>query len=181
MDTVIVAFENPSLSRQLSALVESSGVAHCITCRNGDQVRQTVSRQTCYCAVCSPHLPDGPAEWLFEDLPPYCSLLLVGPQHVLDTCGISDIFRMATPLHRDETLNTIRLLLQFGHRIEKLTRPRRNTADQEIVERAKRLLMEHKGLSEAEAHRSIQKRSMDAGARAVATARQIIQEFGETP
>ncbi len=179
METVIVAFENSALSQRFSALLEDTGTARCIICRSGDQVRRLVNKQLCYCAVCSPHLSDGPAEWLFEDLPPVCSLLLVGPQHMLDACASEEVFKLATPIRREEAVSMVRLLLQFGRRTEKLLRSHRSAADQELVERAKELLIQRKGLSEEEAHRLIQKRSMDTGSRMSQTARQILAEFGQ--
>ena len=181
MDTVIVAFENPALCRRFSDLLESTGTARCLTCRSGDQVRRLLSKQTAYCAICSPHLTDGPAEWLCEDLPPVCSLLLVGPQHMLDACGNQDVFKLPTPIRKEEALSTVRLLLQFGHRMDRFVRPKRSTAEQELVNRAKKLLMERKGLSEDEAHRTLQKRSMDAGSRLTQTARQVIAELENRP
>ena len=165
MDTVIVAFENPALCRRFSDLLDSTGTARCLTCRSGDQVRRLLSKQTAYCAICSPHLTDGPAEWLCEDLPPVCSLLLVGPQHMLDACG------------NQEALNTVRMLLQFGRRMERYLRPRRSGADQELVDRAKALIIERKGLSEEEAHRLLQRRSMDSQTRMSQTARLVISEL----
>ena len=177
METVIVAFENAAMCRSFSELLESTGTARCLTCRSGDEVRRLLASQITYCVVCSPHLTDGPAEWLSEDLPPFCSLLLVGPQHMLDHCGGDQVFKLATPIRREEAASTVRLLLQFGRRTEKLLRSRRCAAQQETVERAKGLLMERKGLSEEEAHRLLQKRSMDAGARLVQTARRVIVEY----
>lgn len=177
MDTVIVAFENANMSQRFSDLLETSGTARCLVCQSGDQVRRCLSRQPVYCVVCSPHLTDGPAEWLAEDLPPACSLLLVGPQHILDACGGRDTYKLATPIRREEALCTVRLLLQFGRRMERMLRPRRSPGEREVVERAKALLMERKGLGEDEAHRLLQKRSMDEGARLIQTARRVIQEF----
>lgn len=177
METVIVAFENPAMSQRFSDLLESTGTARCLTCRSGDQVRRLLSKQPCYCVVCSPHLADGPAEWLYEDLPPACSLLLVGPQHMLDACGSREVFKLATPIRKEEALSTVGLLLQFGHRMERYIRPRRSGPEQELLDQAKRLLMEHKGISEDEAHHLLQKRSMDAGDRMARTARKIIDEY----
>lgn len=181
METVIVAFENASTGQRFGDLLESSGAANCVLCRSGDQVRRLVSKQQVYCVVCSPHLPDGPAEWLCEDLPPSCSLLLVGPQHILDTCDNRDVYKLPTPIRKDEALSTVRLLLQFGHRVEKILRPRRSGTDQALIDRAKQLMMERKGLSEEEAHHALQRRSMDAGARLSQTARQVIAELQHDP
>lgn len=181
METVIVAFENPTMSQRFSALLESTGTAKCLTCRSGDQVRRLLNKQTAYCVVSSPHLSDGPAEWLYGDLPPTCSLLLVGPQHMLDTCGNQDVFKLPTPIRKEEALSTVRILLQFGRRMEKFVRPRRSDQEQELVERAKALIMARKGVSEEKAHRLLQKRSMDAGARMSQTARLIISELESGP
>lgn len=177
MDTIIVAFEREAMSQRFSALMEQERVARCLICRSGDQVRRLLDKQQTYCVVCSPRLTDGPAEWLYQDLPPTCALLLVGPQHVLDACSSDDVFKLATPIRREEAVSTVRLLIQFGHRVERLLHSRHSTSEQELVERAKNLLMERKGLSEEEAHRLIQKRSMDTGARLVQTARRILREY----
>ena len=177
MNTIIVAFEHEAMSQRFSALMEQERVARCLICRSGDQVRRLLDKQQTYCVVCSPRLTDGPAEWLYQDLPPTCALLLVGPQHVLDACSSDDVFKLATPIRREEAVSTVRLLIQFGHRVERLLHSRHSTSEQELVERAKNLLMERKGLSEEEAHRLIQKRSMDTGARLVQTARRILREY----
>lgn len=181
METVIVAFENTALCQRFSDLLESSGTARCLTCHSGDQVRRLLNKQQAHCVVCSPHLADGPAEWLYEDLPPACSLLLVGPQHMLDACGSQEVFKLATPIRKEEALSTVRLLLQFGRRMERFVRLHRSTAEQELVNQAKRLLMEHKGISEDEAHRMLQKRSMDSGSQLAQTARQIVAEYEHGP
>ena len=179
MDTVIVAFENPAMGERFGDVLESTGTAKCLTCRSGDQVRRLLNKQQVYCVICSPHLSDGPAEWLYEDLPPSCSLLLVGPQHVLDACTGRDLFKLPTPIRKEEAVSTVRLLIQFGRRMERFVRPRRSSAEQEIVDRAKRLLMERKGLTEDEAHRAIQRRSMDGGLRMTQAARQAIAELDD--
>lgn len=179
METVIVAFENTVLCQRFSDLLEGTGTAKCLTCHSGDQVRRLLDKQQVYCVVCGFHLTDGPAEWLSEDLPPSCSLLLVGPQHMLDTCGSRDVFKLTTPIRKEEAVNTVRLLLQVGHRMERFLRPRRSSAEQELVEKAKKLLMERKNMTEEEAHRTLQKWSMDAGSRLSQTARRVISEYGD--
>ena len=76
-------------------------------------------------------------------------------------------------------MSTVRLLLQFGRRLERLVRPGRSEGEQQWVDRAKRLMMARKGISEEEAHRLLQKRSMDAGIRLVQAAKQVVEELEE--
>ena len=175
MDTVIVAFENAALSRQLSQLLESADISRCLICQSGDQIRRQLSKQSAGCVVCSPHLTDGPAEWLYPDLPASCSLLLVGTQNALNSCTNPEIFKLAAPLRREEAAAMVRLLLQFARRLERLSRSGRGGAEQALVERAKGFLMAAEGLSEGDAHWALQKRSMDAGERLVQTAQRVLQ------
>ncbi len=177
MDTVIIAFERESLSRKFCDLLESSGTANCLICTSGGQVRRVLNSQQVYCVICGCRLSDGPAEWLCSDLPAFCSLLMVGPQHLLDLCSNPDVFKLSTPVRKEEAIATITLLNQFGHRMERFVRPRRSDAEQELVDRAKRILMERYGMSEDEAHRTMQKRSMNSGCRLVQTARKILSEY----
>lgn len=180
MDTVIVAFEKESLSRKFCDLLESSGTANCLICTSGSQVRRVLSSQTIYCVIVSYRLSDGPAEWLCSDLPPSCSLLMVGPQYLLDSCSNNDIFKLSTPVRKEEAISTVSLLNQFGHRMERFVRPRRTEAEEELVSQAKAVLMSRYGMNEDEAHRTMQKRSMNAGCRLVQTARKILAEEKNT-
>ena len=176
MDTVIVAFENAAMGQRFGDVMESTGTAKCLICRSGDQVRRLLNKQQVYCVICSPHLSDGPAEWLYEDLPPSCSLLLVGPQHVLDACTGRDLFKLPTPIRKEQAVSTVRLLIQFGRRMERFVRPRRTQEEKALIDQAKAVLMDRNGMTEEQAHRFLQKQSMDSGAKLLDTARLVLGE-----
>lgn len=176
MDTVIVAFDSEEQCRAVRDLLEQNAIATCLLCRSGDQVRRALQKQQVYCVVCAYRLADGPAEWLCSDLPPACSMLMVGPRHLLDLCPGGDVVKLATPLNKDEVVTTVRLLLQFGHRMERHLRPRRPEEEKVVIARAKQQLMDRMGLTEEEAHRHLQKRSMDEGGRMIQTARRVLGE-----
>lgn len=153
------------------------GLARCQVCSSGDQVRRLAAQQGVGCVVCGPHLSDGPVEWLIQDLPPSCSVLLIGQKHQLDLCSDPDLFKLTTPLRREETVITLRLLLQFTRKMERHSRSSRTVAQQQLVDKAKRRMMERWGIDEEEAHRRIQKQSMDDGARLEQTARKILTQL----
>ena len=66
------------------------------------------------------------------------------------------------------------MLMQMGHRLEKFTRPQRSGEEQAIIKEAKGLLMERHGMSEEQAHRFLQKKSMNSGAKMVQTAKLVL-------
>lgn len=83
MDTVIVAFESDSLCRKFRDLLEGSGSAACLICHSGSPGAPRRRRQPIYCVVCGTRLSDGRRSGCAGDLPPFCSLLMVGPAHQL--------------------------------------------------------------------------------------------------
>lgn len=54
---------------------------------------------------------------------------------------------------------------------------RRCPEEEALLSRAKGLLMERRGMTEEQAHRFLQKRSMDGGVKMADTAKQVIEEI----
>ena len=176
MEQVIVAFESSQTAERIRDILESGATASCVLCRTADQVRRAVHKLHITAVVCGFKLADQGAEALFRDLPPTCAMLVVASQDRLDLIENSDIFCLPSPVARGDLLASVRLLLQVGRRLEKMTRPRRSEEEKAVVEQAKAVLMASRGISEEEAHRHLQKRSMDSGSRLLDTARQVLSE-----
>ena len=176
MEKIIVAFAKEESGRRIRDILESSGTASCVVCRSAAEVKRVVSKQRISAVVCGYKFHDESAEHLFEDLPPSCAMLMVAAQGMLEMCGNDDIFKLASPVSRGDLIASVRLLLQVGRRLEKMTRPRRSEEEKAVVEQAKAVLMASRGISEEEAHRHLQKRSMDSGSRLLDTARQVLSE-----
>jgi len=176
MDTVIIAFERDELCRRFADMVDSSGTAASLICRSGDEVRRLLTAKRVRCVLCGYKLSDGLAEELYENLPSACAMLMVANQSQLELCGNPDIFKLAPPVGRGDIVSAVRMLLQLADHLERHSRPRRSQPDQEIIRQAKELLMAEWGMTEQQAHRYLQKRSMDAGARMADTARRILEE-----
>jgi len=87
-----------------------------------------------------------------------------------------DIFSLPAPVTRGDLCASVSMVLQMGRRLERVLRPKRNEEETQVVEKAKRHLMEREGLTEEEAHRYIQKKSMDSGARMVQTAILVLED-----
>ena len=74
-------------------------------------------------------------------------------------------------------MDTLEMMVQSQARIRRKQRLRpkeRNMEEQNLIMRAKELLMERNNMTESEAHRYIQKCSMDSGTNLVETAQMVI-------
>lgn len=177
MEKVIVAFESDKSCWRVKEILETSGTAACIICKSADQVKRAVNKQHITTVVCGYKLSDESAEGLLDDLPPTCSMLVVAVQGLLDLCQSDDVFKLASPVSKGDLIASVRMLLQVGHRLEKFIRPRRSEEERAVIDQAKRLLMDRNGMTEEQAHRFLQKRSMDSGAKMIQTAQLVLEDM----
>lgn len=173
VEKIIVAFENEATCRRVSEMIESSGIASCVNVRSCGEVKRITNKARVNIVVCGYKLADGPAAVLHHELPPSCSVLMVASQAQLDLVD-EDIFRLPAPISRGSLIASVQMLFQINRRLNRLARPKRSDEDQKLVEEAKRLLMDRHGMTEEQAHRFIQKKSMDTGAKMVQTAQIIL-------
>ena len=81
------------------------------------------------------------------------------------------------PLKIHDLIDTLSMLEEAQNRRRRKLRnqvKKRGSEDQAIIEEAKRILMERNNMTEAEAHRYIQKTSMDSATNMVETAQMVI-------
>ena len=175
MRQVIVAFERQSNCEKLRELLEGSGEFSCLLCHSGAQVRRAAGKLGASVIVCGFKLADEGCEALFGDLPRQCAMLMVAPQAQLELCETEGIFKLPAPIRRSELLASLRMLAQLTQGPD---RPpaQRTVEERALVEQAKSVLMERHGMTEEQAHRFLQKTSMDHGARLTDTARWVLED-----
>ena len=88
-----------------------------------------------------------------------------------------NIMSLPMPLQVCDLVNTVEMMCQDQIRKKRKARQqpaRRSDKDTQVITKAKELLMDRNGMTEAEAHRYIQKCSMDNGTNMVETAQMVI-------
>ena len=104
-------------------------------------------------------------------------MLLIASAAGIMEKDVDNLMSLSLPLKVHELLQTVEMMdYSITRRRKKLRqRPKvRSKEDQEMLDRAKGVLMERNGFTEDEAHRYIQKRSMDNGTGLVETAQMIL-------
>ena len=177
MRQVIVAFERQANCDRLREIIESSGEFSCVVCRTADQVRRAVRKLRLDTVVCGFKLGEESCESLYYDLPQRCSMLMIASQAQLELCETEGIFKLQAPMRRSELLASVRLLAQLSRMEEEEKGPaQRSQEERELVEQAKAVLMNRNGMTEEQAHRFLQKQSMDNGARLTDTAKLVLAD-----
>ena len=173
MDTIIVAFANEEARRRIRSLLDTGGYRANAVCSSGAEAIRAVRTLGGGVVVCGFRLGDMTANHLGANLLGLAALLVVSSAANLDLCEGENLFRLASPVSRADFFAMLDLLFR------KLRRPsgKRGEEDRAIIQRAKEILMNVNRMTEAEAHRFLQKRSMDTGAKLIETAQTVIDAY----
>lgn len=174
---MIVAFSKLEDAKKIKNVLNRNGYNDILACNSASQVIAAANESDGGIVLCGYRLPDMHYSELYGYLPREFQMLLIASPARLQECSSGDIMCLSMPFHIHELISTMEtMMLDLGRlqRREKKQPGRRTEKEQRIIEDAKQLLMERNNLSESEAHKYIQKLSMDSGNSMVETAEMIL-------
>lgn len=177
MDRIIVAFGTEEARARMVKSLEASGIGVRCCCSSGAEVKRAMGKMDGGIVVCGQRLPDTQAEALLRDMEAPVLMLVVAKPGTGDLGEHPNLFHLALPASGQELAATLRVLLQLQERYRRIGIPQRTLEDQAVIAQAKELLMTRKGLTEEDAHRYIQRRSMDTGTKMAEMSRKILRWF----
>ena len=175
MARIMIAGSSEQSRSQLSRLLASSGYPVFRCCASSGELRRVLNETEDGLLILAGQLPDTRTDELFWDYGDRVQILLIARQPVLDECEAPEVFRLALPISSQAVIGSVEMLTQ----LHRMRLPKRKGAERERVEQAKQLLMRAKGISEAEAHRAMQRYAMDHGIKMSDYAEQILQKAGK--
>ena len=175
MERIVAAFAHQEAQRRILRLLEAGGYAPAGCFFSGADVIRAVRKLDGAAVVCGFQLRDMTASELAEDLGPGTGVLVIASAANLDLCQGENLYKLPVPASRADLYASLDTLLRQRQRSR--PGPTRQEEAQKLIRRAKELLMDVNRMSEAEAHRFLQKRSMDAGLRLEQTARLVIETY----
>ncbi len=130
--------------------------------------------------VCGYRAADISWTEIAENMPAGFSMLLLAREALLAEARERGISCFSIPVKNEDLRQEARRLLEAKRRgnARKNDRTGRSVKDNEVVARAKEILMEKKHMKEPEAHRYLQKTAMDTGSSMVETAGMVLELFG---
>ena len=177
MTSIVVVFPKIEDARSIKNVLVRSGHPVTAVCSTGAQAMSQVDALNDGIVICGYRLPDMIFPDLRENLPEGFEVLLMASKVVLEEYGDGDVVSLAMPLKVHELIDTVDMMVQ---NIERRRRRRRavpkvkSAEEQAVIEEAKALLMQRNHMTEAEAHRYLQKCSMDSSTNIVETAHMVL-------
>lgn len=187
MRSVMLVFANPESASKVKGILISAGIPVGAVCSNGTAVMQQALLQPAGGVIVTPtRLPDMSIPDLLTRLPDTFDLLVLqssGQRAHFDP--LPGLTLMAQPLLESILIETVRNLLETrtpdGHRkphgrTTAAPVSRRSAEETLLLKKAKAKLMAERRLTEEQAHRYLQKKSMETGTRILEIAQQVLEQ-----
>lgn len=180
MVNIIVVFPKIEDAKGIRNLLVRHGFSVSGVCTTGAQALHHADLFRDGIVICGYHFQDMFYRELYENLPKHFEMLLIASQRYWEGSKEEGMVSLPLPIKTNDLLNTVDMMVQALMRKKKKWKAQskeRSCNEKEVIEQAKRVLIERNHLSEQEAHRYIQKASMDAGTNMVEMAQMILQLF----
>ena len=175
---IIVVFPSRENAANIRNLLVRYGMTVSGVCTTGAQAMNHADALDEGIVVCGYKLKDMMYTELREYLPENFEMLLVASRQFWGESTADNLVCVSMPLKLHDLLDTVSMMSEAQERRRRKLRARpreRSGEDQEVIRRAKEVLMERSYMTEAEAHRYIQKCSMDSGNNMAETARMVLE------
>ncbi|MGL5435535.1 MAG: ANTAR domain-containing response regulator [Lachnospiraceae bacterium] len=177
MTNVIVAFQKPEHAKSIKNILMRSGFQVIAVCNSGAQTLAYAEGLNSGIVICGYQLPDMLFAELHDCLPREFTMLLISSPAKWGGRIAEDIVCLPMPLKVHDLVEALELLDQRQVRSKRKKRQQpkqRSEEEQALLAKAKMLLMDRNQMTEEEAHRYIQKSSMDSGTDLLETAQMVI-------
>ena len=177
---IIVVFPKKEVALKIKNILVKNGYDVAAVCLTGARAMEAVERLEAGVIVSGIRFVDMVYHELREYLPDYFEMVVVARREQWQEYGDDDVNWLPLPMKGFDLVDLVAELQgEIARRIKKdRTKPKpRTAAEQKIISQAKELLMEKNGCTEEEAHRYLQKQSMDSGTNLVETAHMVLDMF----
>ena len=177
MPSIIIAFPKAQDAINIKNVLIRSGYEVNATCTTGAQVVSIANELDSGIIICGYRLSDMHFWQLNGYLPKGFEMLLIASANRLEECTDNNIVCLGMPIKTSDLLNTLQMIylnMTRRRKKEKAKPKQRSEEEKAIITKAKLLLMDRNNMTEEEAHRYIQKNSMDSGTNMVEMAEMIL-------
>ncbi len=180
MKSVILAFQNPEAAETIRRVVQLGGYGVSGVCSGGAEVLRMLEWASVSAVVCGYRLKDTTAAELYENLPRGVGMMVLLAQNQAGSVDIPyGIQSVNLPVSRTALLDILKTVIMINDRPSTKKsgedkRPGRSDEDKQIITKAKEFLMEQSNMTEDQAHRFIQRVSMNNGSKMIDTAKSIL-------
>ncbi len=180
MSRIIIAFSHNASREKIGQLVEQCGYALRASCRCGADAIRAVNQMGGGIVICGYKLADMTADELMENLGSAVQTMVVASPIHLDMVENAAAVRVASPISRMQFKQALEQLLELEIAQVRARGSQRSPEELALINHAKAILIS-RGMTEAQAHSTLQQRSMRNRCKLTETAQQVIAAYEINP
>jgi response regulator NasT len=173
----VVAFNKKEVSDSIAGMLEEAGISVRYRCHSGMEVIRAIKKMGGGVVICNYKLADMTADQMYYELQGIADFLVIAKPAYLELCENEGLFKLPMPVRLGELVGSVNVLIQLDQKRSRAAIPKRSEEDKQLIMKAKELLMEKNGMTEEQAHRYLQKKSMETSSKMTDTAKIILEAF----
>lgn len=180
MVNIVVAFSRPEDGRNIKNILTKNGLPVAVSCTSGAQVLANADDLRNGIVVSGFRYGDMTCRQLRRQLPPDFDIIVIASPSKWSGEDMGELYCLPAPFKMADLVTSVRKLekLQTERRRMRRRHPvKRSEEEQKVIDKAKELLMSRNGMTEPEAHRYLQKCSMDSGTGLLEAAQMVLRLY----
>ncbi len=173
-NNIFVAFGSEATAKKVAAMLKTGGIYPTCICSTGGTLLSRLNSFDNGIIVCGTKFRDTVLFDILDFIPEEFQIVAIGSIDSLDDISDTRVFKLSTPLNRSDLIYSVSMLMNLdNHHL--IVHNRFRTKNEEIIiQQAKSVLIHKYHMTEEQAHRYMQTKSMNTGEKMITIARLIL-------
>ncbi len=171
---VFVAFHSEKLCQKVVAMLKMSGIHPNFTATSSNELLSKIMSYESGVILCETKLKDTVLFDILDYIPSYFHIVAIGTMDALDDLPNQGVFKLSVPLDRNDLIYSVTMLINLDNHGALVHNQFRTPDEELIIQQAKALLIHKYHMTEEQAHRYMQTKSMNSGEKMITIARLIL-------
>ena len=172
-NNIFIAFDNYKIATSIAKILISNGNNVVCIAKSSSELLNKLRYYSGGIIIKSHNFDGVFIDSVVDYIPEEFSIIVLGNSSCLTNISCSRVFKLALPLKKHELISFVEMFMCVENNY--MPEKKKNESDESVIQEAKKMLIDKYLISEDEAYRYIQKKSMDTGKKMVEIAKIILE------
>ncbi|MCD8089638.1 MAG: ANTAR domain-containing protein [Clostridiales bacterium] len=173
-NNVFVVFGNDKVAGKVAAMLKTGGIYPNAVMHTGSSLLSVLNQYDEGVIVCGTRFKDTVLFDIIDYIPECFHIVTVGTMDHLDDLPNNRVFKLTVPLNRTDLIYSVSMLMNLNNHRALIHNQFRTENEEIIIQQAKGVLIHKYHMTEEQAHRYMQTKSMNTGEKMINIARLIL-------
>lgn len=171
---VFIAFSSEKTAEKVAAMLKTGGINYNSICTTSSDLLNKINMYEDGVIVCGNKFRDTVLVDILDYIPDYFHILAISTMDHLDDLPNERVFKLTVPLNRTDLIYSVSMLMNLDNHHALIHNQFRTKNEEMIIQQAKGVLIHKYHMTEEQAHRYMQTKSMNTGEKMINIARLIL-------